>query len=94
MVHELPDEAPHLQTFGPDKILSPKHAEHVRGVIIRTINRHADLGIVRERIADAATEALTGKVMRPDVTGSPSGSSGLDRAADTVLDEFTNSGAD
>jgi hypothetical protein len=55
-----------LQTFGPDKILDPEHAEHVRGVVIRVINRHANLGgIVRERIADAVAEALTGKKMRP-----------------------------
>jgi len=54
-----------LRTFGPDKILDPEHAEHVRGVVIRAINRHANLGIVRERIADAVAEALTGKEMRP-----------------------------
>lgn len=53
-------------TFGPDKILGPEHAEHVRGVVIRAINRHANLGIVRERIADSVAEALTGKGMRPD----------------------------
>lgn len=54
--------------FGSDKILDPEHAEHVRGVVIRAINRHtlhSNLGIVRERIADAVAQALTGKEMRP-----------------------------
>lgn len=52
-----------------DKILDPEYAEHVRGVVIRAINRHTaspNLGIVRERIADAVAQALTGKEMRPD----------------------------
>jgi len=60
-----------LQTFGPDKILGPEHAEHVQGVVIRAINLHADLGIVRERIADAVAEALTGKNMRAPQRNTP-----------------------
>lgn len=52
--------------FGPDKILGPEHAEHARGVVIRAINRHAKLGsVVRDRIADAVAQALSGKEMRP-----------------------------
>lgn len=54
-----------LRTFGPDKILGPEYAEHIQGVVVRAINRHARLGIVRERIADAVAQALTGKEMRP-----------------------------
>jgi len=75
VIHKNPSEAPcpqaidaevlRQQTFGPDKILDPSFAEHVRGVVIRAISQHANLGIVRERIADAVTEALTGKEMRP-----------------------------
>ena len=53
--------------FGPDKILDPEYAEHVRGVVTRAINQHATLGIVRVRIADAVAQALTGKEMRPGV---------------------------
>ena len=59
-----------LQTFGSDKILDPEHAEHVQGVVIRAINRHANLGIVRERIADTVAKALTGKEMR-SAAGAP-----------------------
>ena len=59
-----------LLTFGSDKILGSEHAEHVQGVVIRAINRHARLGIVRERIADTVAQALTGKEMRP-ATGAP-----------------------
>lgn len=66
MTHKPVDEALRQDLFGPDKILGPEHAAHVRGVVIRAINRHASLGILRERIADAVAEALTGKVMHPD----------------------------
>lgn len=47
----------------PTKILGPEHAEHIQGVVIRAINRHARLGIVRERIADTVVQVLTGKEM-------------------------------
>ena len=53
--------------FGPDKILDPEYAEHVRGVVIRSINQHATLSIGREHIADAVAQALTGKEMRSGV---------------------------
>lgn len=62
-----PEEALRQATFGPDKILDPEHADHVRGVVIRAILRHADMGgVVRNRIANAVAEALTGKQLRPN----------------------------
>jgi hypothetical protein len=64
-------EALRLQTFGPDKILGPEYAEHIQSVVIRAISQHVELGIVRERIADAVAEALTGKQMGPENSQGP-----------------------